>query len=627
VNNKNYNVAIPTLGMVNINFRGMSLNVIDLFEKTDEFNRQKRIKHLGLISKVFEGSSHSRYDYVMLQCALVDLVDNIHKGSPTLSLGELKVDGIRMSGNELLKSWFLLSNFGHTRYTFGDEKAITLYALKTPAFKRKLLKPILDTSLKTWGEEIIIQCDYTKMHYLLAVRRIYKETSRNIKLREQLIALVKLLVLQKSDIKFRINFEKLEQLKRLFNLIRKLSIISIDGHYSHMPVKIDLIASIVSLGTIEKTYSNQSLVNQLNPIISLLHEEIYLNKEVLEWQRSYEVESHLILSKFRTSGIENLIEIAFQKGLIENPEKKLSHFARLKLDNLLKFEEDIKSNLDELAKIRIGCRDTEYGIDYNPIAKFQVIDLFLNEDKFENDYLPLFIFNICNYISKVSIVTLEKTMPSIDQFSNKILQVNNDIVDPLQLNKLLDEAKKVAVLEYNSSRASDMSLLYKEILWSLLRFLIKDKFIWDVNIQTKSYPQFVYSTGENEINLKSVFDLAISEEVDKDRAFEIFQLKKSATRHFEGIILACLARITIYDITKAPSERIVTDIDSLLIKVNKENLVVEFHESKNTRNAENKAKKDLKDKFVKVLNNNAKGYRIKEVKGMGAKLVVSIKKK
>ena len=33
----------------------------------NEFERQKQIRHLGLISNVFENGSHTRYEYLMLQ--------------------------------------------------------------------------------------------------------------------------------------------------------------------------------------------------------------------------------------------------------------------------------------------------------------------------------------------------------------------------------------------------------------------------------------------------------------------------------------------------------------------------------------------------------------------------------
>jgi hypothetical protein len=56
------------------------------------------------------------------------------------------------------------------------------------------------------------------------------------------------------------------------------------------------------------------------------------------------------------------------------------------------------------------------------------------------------------------------------------------------------------------------------------------------------------------------------------------------------------------------------------LRFNSEELVLEFNESKNMKNCENIAKKDLRAKFTSVLNDKAKGYRTIIVKGYGAKI-------
>jgi hypothetical protein len=94
------------------------------------------------------------------------------------------------------------------------------------------------------------------------------------------------------------------------------------------------------------------------------------------------------------------------------------------------------------------------------------------------------------------------------------------------------------------------------------------------------------------------------------------------SRKFDGFLIACIQRITIYDYSKSPDKRKVTDIDSLVLKFNKNQMYLELHESKNTSNPFRDAKKDLKSKLVKTLNSNTAGYKIAEVKDMGAKVVI-----
>ncbi|KUP04707.1 hypothetical protein Q75_14770 [Bacillus coahuilensis p1.1.43] len=332
-----------------------------------------------------------------------------------------------------------------------------------------------------------------------------------------------------------------------------------------------------------------------------------------------------MLSAYKAEGIDSLIELALSKGLHSDLQKNLKHFSRLQLEESLQSDNDFITDLNELAKVRTGCRDTEFSIDYNPVSGLRYIDFFLCVDKFSQEQLPSFIFNICNYIHGLTRILEQNANFDIDRVLENVISRGEDYkIDKEKLVEIVIESRMLTFPELNRRYMNDIIPLYKELLWSILRYFIKDQYIWDVNIQTRKYPQFIFDIDGKSTSLNRILNYAIENEPDGDRAFEILQLKKSATRTFEGFILASMARITIYDITKSPNERIATDIDSILIKVSKNKMIVEFHESKNTKKTpENKAKKDLNDKFIKVLNNNAKGYRIKEVKGMGAKLVLA----
>lgn len=622
---KLYTVTIPTLGVMPIYFDDVSLEVIDIFEKTKEFERQKDIKHLGLISTVLEGSSHSRYDYVMKQCALVGLVGQLHAGNPNLSLGSIKIDGVEFKGDALLKSWFLLSNFGHTKFTYGDEKALILHAIKNPKFKRKLIKPISDEVLKRWCKEVIDEFDYSNMHYVLSIRRIYKETSGFPKKREKLLLILKLLLIDKELMNYKVNIEKLEQLKRLFEVIRKLSIISIDAHYSHLPITLDLIASILSLRNIENSYHNDSLISQTDPFISLLHDELYLNINVLEAQRNYEIEAQKKTLGNSQYSIDEILNKSFNEGLILERKNRLKHFLRLKIEKNLQTPIEFILELRKLSIVRTGCRDTDYNIDHHPLNGTRYIDFFIDDEQFTSNQLPPFIYNICNYIEEISNSLL------IDRSNEKYYQLNNQMLESAEngeipLENLLLEIKASAVTSdvmLEGKDTEEIINLYRKTVWAILRYVISPRYFWDVDIKTKEYPQFTTFDGKDP-EIKKVLEQAISiEGNNEDRAHELKQIKKSLAIRFDGIILVSMARIKVYDSTMPPNKRLVTDIDGLVVKVNKEKLIIEFHEAKNKRNAYNAARKDLNDKFIGILNKDRIRYRIKEVKDMGAKLVVT----
>ena len=328
--------ALPILGKINVNFYCSSSKVFDLYEKENEFERQKKIKHLGLISKVFEGASHTRYEYLMLQSCLADLLDNLHKGSATVAQGDIKIDGKIYSGNCLLKSWFLLSNFGHAKNTIGDEKSLLLFSLKQKGFRTSLINPIRDEKLFKWSDSVIDNFEYVNFHYILSIRRMYKSLSRQIDLQEELAKLYKLLLIKPSDLDYRVDHNKLEQLRRIFYTVRALAIIAIDGHYSHSPISIDLISTILSVDSLENTYKGIFILESFKPILSSLHESLYMDKYVLAIQREYEINSINELAKIKKNkrSYDSMIELSFNDGITNLNSVSLVPFFRMPISKV-----------------------------------------------------------------------------------------------------------------------------------------------------------------------------------------------------------------------------------------------------------------------------------------------------
>ncbi len=91
--NEVISVSLPILGKAKISFYSISAVVIHLYKWCQEFERQKTINHLGLIAHSIEGVKHTRYDYVLLECLLAEILDNFHKGGKDTQ-GSIKIDGI-----------------------------------------------------------------------------------------------------------------------------------------------------------------------------------------------------------------------------------------------------------------------------------------------------------------------------------------------------------------------------------------------------------------------------------------------------------------------------------------------------------------------------------------------------
>jgi hypothetical protein len=628
INSSRKIVALPTLGKVGINFYCASEKVVNLYERLNEFERQKTIRHLGLISNVFEGASHTRYEYLMLQAALTDLIDNVHKGSATASQGEIKINGKGYKGNGLIKSWFLLSNLGHARNTIGDEKSLLLFAIKQRGFRNHLLRPIRDTQLKEWSNSVIDEFQYTNFHHILSIRRIYKDLFRQIEEQDYFIQIYKLLLLSPDNITPKIDHSKLEQLKRLFSTVRGLSIVTIDGHYSHSPISCDLISTVLSADSVENSYKNRSLLDSIKPLLSTLHETLYLDREVLALQREYEVYALELLDNCpkTASSYENSIQKAQLKGLIKIKEGCFKHFSRLPISQRINPQTTFYSEFCDYLEVKKGCPGVDASLDRNPITGQKYADFIIDSKYFTTSVLPRFVFNICAII-RGQIKRLVAS--SGTEIRNLNIELKNrakkEGIDLQKFDRILKSSRKTMGRIAWVAFKKEIFPSYKDLFWSILSHFIKDSYHIDIEIQNKQYDYFGMRFPKSDVGfLKGNIEQAIEEEKDdKNRVFELKHLFHASKRKYDGYIFVCLAQIKIYDLTKQPGERKVTDIDSSVIKAGEDKLIIELNESKNNkRKREKKAKVDLKKKLVPVLNEYAKGYRITEVKGYGAKLVI-----
>lgn len=528
---------IPILGKVYVNLVDLASQVFNIYKKEDEIIRQKDMSHLGLISKAFKGINHSRYDYLILQCVISELVDNNFKGT-TSAQGSIKINKKEYSGNDVIKTWFLLSNFGHCKNTIGDEKTFLLKAIQSKGFKSVLLSPLKnDTELKSWAEKVISDFDYLNFHHILAIRRIYKCLPRRVKDQKTIIS-------------------------------------------------------------------------------------VYLNSKSQTYYRSYELNALDVLSLGRDH--KGNIEKAVKEGLADPNDCKLSHFLRIELhiDNVR--EKHLADAIRNSLTVKRGVQNVEASVDYNPFTSVRVIDFYLLETQFELRDFPKFLTNISGILEN----QLQGTIDNQISQRKSVLVGLEDGATKLGLNinqkKILQESikQKVIVEFWNQVDEKNISV-FKEILWSVLKFHLKDNFYFDIDHHTsKEFRYFGVKSDGKFDSLTEDIKKAVELIQDQDRTHELQQLLKSTKRKFAGTTIACLSRITIYDYSKAPSHRKVTDIDSLLLKFNADEMVLELHESKNTKNPSRDAKRDLKEKLAKTLNENSVGYRIREVKGMGAKIVI-----
>ncbi|SMD31825.1 hypothetical protein SAMN04488029_0163 [Reichenbachiella faecimaris] len=607
---------INILGKVSVNFLDLSSRIYKIYEKENETVRQSTTPHLGLISRAFPTVNHSRYEYLILQCVISELVENTFKGT-TSAQGSIRINGKEYLGNDIIKAWCLLSNFGHCKNTIGDEKSLLLAALQKRGLRSFLINSLRDPELRKWGEKVIDSYDYLGFHHILSIWRLHKCLPRKLEFQNELLSIYKLLLLDSHLTAGIAEQLKVEQLKNIYKNIRVLAIIALDSRNSSLPITTDILSTVLSFDFYENRFNQSNASELLNPQLVILIDYLYHSIRCQEYQRSYEIDA---ISSMNSTNYSDYCSQAISFGLGNSSKCDLKHFLRLKGNlDYNKLSSDLRTALT----IKRGGLNVEASLDYNSISQTQIIDFYLIEEKFQLSEFPSFLTNI------VGIIRTQMSQ-FIDAIKKSTSKLKENIDKELETLGIDDQARKVIEGPVQSYIYGEAKLgmdthyipAYKEILIAILKFHLGESYYFDIDHHVHRNFNYFGIKKDNSYDLMTRdINSAISESNDPDRKHELNHLSKSVNRKFDGIKIACLSRITIYDYSKNPSERKVTDIDSVLLKFNSEVMILELNESKNTRRPERDARRDI-NKLKKVLNKNSKGYRIQEVKGYGAKLVI-----
>lgn len=607
---------IPILGTVTVNFLELSTKIFNIYIERDEVERQKNTPHLGLISHAFRISNHCRYDYLVLQSVISEIIENTFKGTINAQ-GSIKINGKDYFGNDIIKSWILLSNFGHCKNTIGDEKTLLLYCVQKKSFKNQLLRSIKDEQLRDWSKSVLESYDYINFHHILSFYRIYKCLKRRVPIRNEIITVYKLLLLSEESNKALANPIQITQLKTIYNIIRDLAVITLDSRNSSLPINIDLLGTVLSIDNFEKRFQNSKVSAFLEPFYSILCDHLYLNIKSQTHQRSYEVNA----SNNNIFEFPLIIDKAINEGLYDPTICNLEHFLRIKLHSKNMMFEDMSHATRDVLRIKKGLNNVEASMDLNPFTDERVID-FYHGDQFDNKKLSLFIHNISQVFWRQIIGTasteFNKTKAITTIIDTKLNELNLtdqqkiDFRNPIR--NLINANITKALIQKNIPA-------FKELLWSILKYHIENKYHFDIDHHVSNKYDY-FAVKISDFDSLNNLDLAINTEDNDDRKHELLQIKKSAKRAFDGTVIVCLSRIKIYNYSLAPDKRIVTDIDGVVLKFNEKELILELHEGKNTSHPVRDAVKDLKAKLIKTLSKNSNGFKIKNVNGFGAKIYI-----
>lgn len=260
----------------------------ELYEELNRIGiieRMKAIPQLGVI-KVKKKLNKSRYDYVMLQLYLHQLIKNNIQPSLKLTYNNYikekefnkEVSSIdknfRPSLGDIMQMMSIIYNIGHFHNTFTASRAVTMMASQDIVFKNMVLNASHDTNYQTAVSDLLEDKNYQRFHLtnsLLILEHCNAELS-SVKFAKELLYAY----LNESNLP---EDSKLKYAFDVFRKVRTLSYMAYDLQIANTPIMID-IANRKAINALLKEwlseYNNSISSNHLvNSISKLLDDTVY----------------------------------------------------------------------------------------------------------------------------------------------------------------------------------------------------------------------------------------------------------------------------------------------------------------------------------------------------------------
>ena len=263
------------------------------FLKNQKFiEKLHNMNQLGVIPYTTLGTSHSRYEYVILQIYLVNLFqgreyildiskekqEKFHLGLSSNIKIDTNISIEEPSGAEILIIWILLFNSGHLIGTFASEKGFMESLKNNHDFFMKFKRYIPNTVNKYFLDSLK-KHQYMEFHKYLILFYINssKNNTKNLKMGKKSIFLMSKLI----ELYLEPNNEKIIKLKNIYHEIRKLSYLFLDSQYSSISLNFMLSSLLINLSdNIDELMNPLSQINlSLDSLDNLLAHDLYYSNE------------------------------------------------------------------------------------------------------------------------------------------------------------------------------------------------------------------------------------------------------------------------------------------------------------------------------------------------------------
>jgi hypothetical protein len=311
------------LGLCDAMLHAESADILRLFGEKRELARLRKVPHLGVAAYTITGINHSRLEYLLLQCSIISIVAKQFKNESAVALaGTVRIPGQSTpisSGEELLKAWALLGNFGHLQHTYAEERAYLLAARNDSEIRKWLLDCSRSRAIREWARLVIDEGNDGQLHYLFCFKRIALGPAHDRRrgLAERILSAllqpIDHLYPGDSSAKF-----KLARLRHVFDTVRLLSMLAIDSYYSAQPIRFQIAQSVLGLPELMNamTAEGAHLGQLLNQTAAWLADALYLAPDVVSLRKAYEVKAARKIEKcVRSANTERALRKAFERSL------------------------------------------------------------------------------------------------------------------------------------------------------------------------------------------------------------------------------------------------------------------------------------------------------------------------
>lgn len=627
---KNIDATLPNLGNYSIPFYKESSKILEFWEEK-ELNRLLRIPHLGTAASVFTGINHSRLEYMLLQCTITNLLPKFNLNTEKFALGSqvnLPNSRIKFSSvEELIKCWSILSNIGHTQYTFGVERSFLNCLREDKDASKFVIKQIKNRLLKKWSAKVINHYDDQNFHWVILILRITEKAKNNNSMKSLLYTCILSLIIPFDQLKFASNSDKykLYRTREIFKKIRLLSLVTLDSYYSHQPIRYQLSTAVIDLENLFYEDNNE-FEKLMIRTASWLADEVYMHPKASATLREYEMKSKIKIDSWKSKitsyekSFYDYMRNFIHNGFGQPSKSKFEIFLRVKISKKQRqyFKNRDEYEIRKLLESKIfDINKTPISVLKNPFTNVLYIDLFYQRNTSE----PSDIGRLCSGFYSIYSKSLNKYVNSrIDSLLDSVGLVE---LSEAQRNKLCKNIFTKEIFRFYE--------IFSEIIQGVVRYICPNNVVGCIieyipeNERSRSFLVKI-KTGVHEFNnIDEKLDLHINHNPNNlcsDRIQELKAIKYHVKNSKYPCVIVCIEKFILRD----NNGRHVDDWDGHILEVSEDNTYLTIIEAKNKRTFrqnEKEAFEQLGDTINIIRSSNNFMYRRSKIPHLGARLRVN----